>query len=176
MPDLVVTKDELGPMLASLRRRVGNMTPVMHILGNLIANQVKTGFRTGRDPYGKAWRPLRLRRGQPLRDTGRLMRSITYNVPSPTTVEIGTNVCYAVVHQTGAKVTAHGIAGKRSLCGYITTGAPMLAFKVGGRSFFAKSVTIPARKILPDGELPVAWRKSIVEAFNDYLGDAATGV
>jgi phage gpG-like protein len=46
------------------------------------------GLHSGRSPYGVQWAALKLRQGQPLRDKGSLMNSITWN-PHSNSVDVG---------------------------------------------------------------------------------------
>ena len=62
--------------------------------------QVKLGFRGSKAPNGAPWKPLKVRDGRPLRDTGRLGNSFTVKI-SGQLVTLGTNVVYARFHQFG---------------------------------------------------------------------------
>lgn len=115
---------------------------------------VTEGFQRGVSPDGQAWAPLRVRAGQPLRDTGRLATSLTVT-HAGLTFTVGTNVAYAGVHQQGATVT---VKNKRSL------------YSRKQRQFFGRSVTIPARPFLPTGTaLPSAWEARVHEAASEAL-------
>jgi len=65
-------------------------TKALGSIGRSLLTKIQLGFRTGSDPWGGAWKPLVLRKGQPLRNTGALQRSMTYKVEGDT-VKIGTN-------------------------------------------------------------------------------------
>lgn len=69
-------------------------------IGRTLATKVRLCFKLGVDPWGTTWAPLKYRKGQPLRDTGRLQRSIT-SVADSKGVSIGTNTVYARAHQFG---------------------------------------------------------------------------
>jgi phage gpG-like protein len=123
-------------------------------------HQVQESFVESRDPYGKPWAPLKSRTGSPLRDTGRFMNSFTAKW-SPDSFSVSTNFVGAAVHQYGATITPKN--------------AKMLAFKVRGAptksrprgrasSVFAKSVTIPARQIVPEGDVGPRWHDAIEDA------------
>jgi phage gpG-like protein len=65
-------------------------------------------FRTGRDPYGRQWKPSArsiAEGGQPLRSSGRLLQSFS-SQPNGTGFVIGTNVKYAAIHQYGGIIRA----------------------------------------------------------------------
>ncbi len=113
---------------------------------------VEQGFEAGRAPSGAPWAPVR-RGGQPLRDTGRLLASLTPRVTGGGFV-IETTVRYADVHQRGATIASKKKG--RSL------GTP----KAG---WFGVRVTIPARPFLPEDGLPGAWEVRLVEAASDAL-------
>jgi phage gpG-like protein len=113
---------------------------------------VEQGFEAGRAPSGAPWAPVR-RGGQPLRDTGRLLASLTPKVSSGGFV-IETAVAYADVHQRGATISSKKKG--RSL------GTP----KAG---WFGVRVTIPARPFLPEDSLPGPWEVRLGEAASDAI-------
>lgn len=131
-------------------------------LGNVLANRIRLCFRLGQSPWGVPWKPLNpnYRTGQPLRDTGRLQRSITSQVQGDA-VAVGTNVRYARTHQFGATILpkqAKHLA------------APTAA---GGLAFLKKA-TIPSRPFLPivagDVRLPPAWARSALAGMAKSMG------
>ena len=159
----------LNRRMRELTRRLGDITPVLNEIGDSVASDVRLSFVSGRSPYGEPWPPLRFRSGQPLRDTGRLMNSITYRV-GKNHVEIGTNVCYAPVHQYGATIKASPGQPGRNRCG-VRRGAPFLVFRgMGGETILAKEVRIPPRPFLPDERgLPPTMRRNVLNVINRYL-------
>jgi phage virion morphogenesis protein len=95
-----VTIDDGGvkETLNLIAQRVKNLKPAMKIIGKLVTASVKENFRAGGRP--EAWRPssaLRTLVGVP---QARLMPSIHYTAYNDS-VEIGTNVVYAAIHQFG---------------------------------------------------------------------------
>jgi phage gpG-like protein len=119
-------------------------------MGVAALKQLMDQFRDSRDPYGKPWAPLVLRKGKPLLDTGRMRASATL-VPLPHGFEIVIGASYAATHQYGKR----GIKPVR---------AKALSWKVRGSSkrFFAQSVDIPQRMMIPPGENPGPyWMKAI---------------
>lgn len=147
-------------VIAALNRLIqagGELAPVLAAIGRQVKTNVELGFVGGRDPYGRPWAALRARQGQPLRDTGRLMGSIDYRVSSDS-VEIGTNVRYAPLHQFGGTVEAKTPRG--------------LIFPVPGGWVRKRRVAIPARPFLPTDGLPDAWREDILSIIHDHLRDA----
>ncbi len=149
---------------------VGNTHDVLDTIGNVVANEVRQSFIRGESPYHEPWAPLKLRAGQPLRDTGRLMNSITYQVWAGY-VEVGTNVCYAPVHQFGATIKARPGQPGRNRCGR-RKGVPFLVFQGADRKpIFARQVTIPARPFLPDTRgFPATMRRKVITALSDMMG------
>lgn len=112
-----------------------------NLVGNVIVRGVKRTFERGQDPdTGEKWKPIKNRHGQPLRDLGRLMRSIHYEKTGDgfdTKVSVGTNLIYAATHQFG---DPHRVP----------VNAKRLVFQVMGVTVFAKKVSIPRRKYLPE--------------------------
>ena len=134
----------------------------LNALGGALANRIRLGFRLGQSPYGEAWKPINpaFRSGQPLRDTGRLQRSITHQVAGDS-VLVGTNVRYARTHQHGANIKAKN-ANRLAI-----------PLKAGGIAMPA-SVHIPARPFMPikgnEVVLPPAWAKSALNALAKSMG------
>lgn len=147
-------------VIAALNRLIqagSELAPVLAAIGRQVKTNVQLGFVAGRDPYGRPWAALRVRQGQPLRDTGRLMGSIDYRVAGDA-VEIGTNVRYAPTHQFGATIRAKRPRG--------------LIFPVPGGWVRKRQVTVPARPFFPSDVLPDPWREDILSIIHDYLRDA----
>lgn len=149
--------------LQKMKLQGADMSGALGAMGGAIANRIRLGFRLGRSPYGNPWKPINpaFRAGQPLRDTGRLQRSITSAVQGDSAL-VGTNVIYARTHQYGAKIKP--VKGKT------------LRFALAGGGFaFPRGVTIPARPFMPIGpgggvELPAAWSKSALTALSKAMG------
>lgn len=177
MLDIEIDDQSILSALSALAENVGD-GKALGTVANTIAEEIRLGFEDSTDPWGNPWKPLKFRSGQPLKDTGVLANSITHNITSATSAEVGTNICHAIVHQYGATVKADQPKGKQSLCGYVTKGAKHLAFSAGGSIIRAKQVTIPARPFMPirDGhaDLPEGWKGSILEALAGELGMDAT--
>ena len=152
--------------LQALIKAAGDPTPIYQTVGRTILNRIRLCFKLGIDPWGAPWAALKLRQGQPLRDTGRLNRSIVAN-PDKNGVTIGTNVMYAPTHQYGATISPKN--------------AKKLVFPgPGGRMIFAKKVTIPARPFMPLRKnhaavaLPPQWSADVTRAIRNYFINAAT--
>lgn len=74
--------------------------PLDEIGARFIA-RVRLGFRTSTDPYGNEWDQLKVREGQPLRDTGRLEKSFVHLANLNGQLRIGSNLIYASTHNEG---------------------------------------------------------------------------
>jgi phage virion morphogenesis protein len=129
-------------MLNELIKKMQDVTPVMSEIGEIIVTQTQDAFDDSKAPDGSAWKPS-LRGGQTLVNTARLRRSINYQT-GKNSVEVGTNVVYAAIHQFGGKTKAHVIRPKKGK-----------ALMWPGAAHPVKSVNhpgsdIPARPFLPD--------------------------
>jgi phage virion morphogenesis protein len=151
--------------LKALIAASGDLKPVFATVGRVIVNRIRLCFKLGIDPWGTPWAALKFRKGQPLRDTGRLQRSIVAN-PDKDGVTIGTNVKYARTHQFGATITPKS--------------AKRLVFPgAGGQLIFAKKVTVPSRPFMPlkkDQQavaLPPDWSTDMTRALRAYFKKAA---
>lgn len=151
----------LKAKLAALDAAVANPRPLYATIGRVLVNRIRLCFKLGVTPWGNPWAPLKIRKGQPLRDTGRLNRSITSRVDS-TGVTVGTNVAYAPVHQYGATI--------------VPKTKPSLVFPgPGGKPIFAKKVFVPPRSFMPlrpgveAAELPPDWSAHVEATVRDYL-------
>lgn len=146
--------------LKALEKATGNLAGAYAVIGARIVAKIRLCFRLGIDPWGSPWLALKLRKGQPLRDTRRLMSSVVAN-PDSSGVSIGTNLLYAPVHQFGATI--------------VPKKAKRLVFPgPNGQLIFAKKVVIPARPFMPikgDGtvDLPPKWRADVVGALRAYF-------
>jgi phage gpG-like protein len=140
-----------------------------NVIGAAALSELQMGFRASTDPYGRPWAPLKLRAGgKPLLDTGRLRSSFSYQ-PKRGGFTIGTNFIGANVHQYGATITPK--RGK------------FLRFKgkIHGRTrrttgfIFAKSVTIPRRQMVPEGNLGERWSKAFDGAAERFMSRIMRG-
>ena len=114
---------EVREALQKLQLGMTNLKPVMEEIGALLLAVTQLRFREQHGPDGRPWKPSHRamgqggnrsrkdgdRRGDTLRNTGRLHDSITYQADDRSVV-IGTNVVYAAVMQFGAKKGEFGSA------------------------------------------------------------------
>jgi len=112
MIDVEIDDQSTRDLINELKRRMGNLTPVMEAVGQIIQSGTQQRFVDQQAPDGTPWEALsqvtldrRRKAGkgaQILRDTGRLMNSISYRVNGDS-VSVFTNVIYAPTHQLGAQ-------------------------------------------------------------------------
>lgn len=149
-------------------------TRLLNALGRDLKESTRLRFTDGQAPDGSTWQPLspitrQLRRkgsGKPLSDTGRLKNSITMQVVG-NTIEVGTNVCYAPVHQFGAMIRAQPGNPGSNRCGQ-RKGARFLVFGNEKAGFARlKAVNIPARPFLG---ISAADRETIFDTIRRHLG------
>lgn len=98
---------EARELLNELKRRMADITPVLEAVGQVLQSGTQQRFIDQKAPDGTPWTALSAatiaRRGagaQILRDTGRLMNSISYKVTGES-VTVFTNVIYSGTHQVG---------------------------------------------------------------------------
>lgn len=162
--------------LKRLADATSDRRPALRAANRRLLTLVREGFRSGTDPWGEAWERLAMRSGQPLKDTGRLRNSFTGEATNDEAI-VGTNVCYAVVHQFGATVTAGAPSGN-NVCGYTPKGASYLTFPTPNGGFARKkSVEIPRRAMLPITEsgqatLPDDWADAVIEEIQNHIESA----
>lgn len=104
---------EVRAMFARIQRRLGDLTPAMKVIGQIVRTSVVRNFEKGGRPK---WKPLSrvtlaLRKGTKILSrrgmAGGLMGSI-HATPHKDRVVVGTNKIYAAVHQFGAKKGSFG--------------------------------------------------------------------
>lgn len=140
MVALAISLDDqlVGGQLSRLLAASSDLTPLMQDIGNLLEASAKMRIRDiNTAPDGTAWAPSQRASedgGKTLYQSGALEVSIT-NEAGPDQVEIGTNLVYASIHQTGGTIVPKN--GE----------ALMFALPGGGFATVA-SVTIPARPYL----------------------------
>lgn len=128
-----------GSVLEALGRLAldrADKTALLGLMGTEVAENTRLRFLDGVAPDGTPWVPsirARTQGGETMRDTGRLMNSITHAV-SGDSVEIGTNVPYALPLHFGATIRA--------------VNGPYLRFPVGGGWATVKEVELPARPFI----------------------------
>lgn len=155
-----------------------DLNPILNALGARLESNVRRGFETSTDPYGRPWPALTSRTGKPLVKTGaQLLGSISYQIDG-NSVEIGTNFPWAKTHQYGATIrptpgkfwqTEHTSAGKRGPKTHTATQPAKLVFMIGERLVFASQVTVPQREMFPTEGLPPDWEADANDAIAEVL-------
>lgn len=99
-----IDTSEVQKLAVRVAEHLGKRFVLQHAV-DLIQQSVKYNFTVGGRP--EKWAPLKYRKGQPLRDTGRLMNSISGQVVGDKGL-VTTNVVYAGTHNYGAKQGSYG--------------------------------------------------------------------
>ena len=99
MADITLATKDLNAIL-SVTAKLQQQRKLMSSLGRAVHADTMLNFKRGVEPDGTAWLPISHRQGQPLRDTGRLQRSISWQATDDKAT-IGTNVVYARAHNYG---------------------------------------------------------------------------
>lgn len=149
-------------MLDAIVQRMDDMTPAMREVGEIVVTQSAEAFENGGLP-GHRWKEssrVKESGGQTLINTSRLRNSINYRADRDS-VEVGTNVTYAAIHQLGGQTSPHVIRPKNGKALYW----PGAAHPV--KSVNHPGSKIPARPFLPD-EAGLDWEE-IEDALTRYL-------
>lgn len=139
MITLEFNRAQLGAAQAGLERlsrTLWDLWSTMDAIGAYLVSSAHRRFERQAGPDGKAWPQslrARIQGGWTLLDSGRLRASLTW-LAGRDTVEVGSNVIYAAIHQLGGTIRAKN--------------APNLRFKILGRWVSKPSVVIPARPFL----------------------------
>lgn len=114
MIDIHLDDREVRQALERLQRRLGDLTPVMEELGELLVERAKERFARSTDPAGRPWAPnkpstLARKKGKKplIGETGRLRDDIHYEAGRDHVI-VGSSREYAATHQFGAKKGAFG--------------------------------------------------------------------
>lgn len=143
-----ITDRSIVEALRKLRGAGEQTDNMLREIGSELRTLIHLGFDKQADPWGRPWKPIK-RPGQILRDTGRLLNSITYRIVGKDRVEVGTNVEYGVYHQFFT-------IRKSKKGGYKTMPA---------RPF----LPIRGRRDAPFADLPPEWERSILSIINEAV-------
>lgn len=108
---------EVERRLARLADQLGDLTPLMDILGMEIEVDIEANFEGEHSPAGIPWPRSRRAKetgGKTLTDTRILRGSMAHNA-GPRSVEVGTNVVYARRHDQGFSGTEQIASHKRTM-------------------------------------------------------------
>jgi phage gpG-like protein len=129
---------------------------------------IRDGFAASEDPYGKPWEPIKLRAGQPLRDSGGLQASWHPSDVSESGFRVSSGKAYAKFHQQGT-----GLYGPHKARIVPVKAKALNVPGLGPRASVAGS---PKRRMVPDrGRLPRKWREAYVEAAQEVLTELFEG-
>lgn len=145
---------------------------------SLIANlsqeartQIAFGFEQAKAPDGTPWAPLKRRKGIPLNDTGRLKNSWTVELR-----ENGftwtSNTAYAPPHQYGATIHQKARTNLHRKNGqFLARSLAMKRKRMATRVSFSPAGTfnLPARPMVPTGNLPPPWKNAFTRAAKSTL-------
>lgn len=170
--------------------------PAYDEMGQYIVSEITQEFRDGKGPDGEPWEASRRAAdggGKTLVDRGHLRDSYTSQVTADG-LAVGSNDKRARLHQFGGVVRP-----KRALYLSIplTPAAgeyssprqfpePLHVIETEKGAFLAtadgtpqyslrRSVTMPARPVLPEGDLPPAWREEVLDIVQAHLEGAFRG-
>lgn len=151
-----VKSDSVLEVLSRLTLDNDTKHELLDLIGINESENTRLRFHDQQGPDGTPWEPslrVKLNGGDTLRDTGRLMNSITHRTGSDQ-VEIGTNVLYAAMMHGGGTIRA--------------TGDGYLKFRVApGVWASKKSVTIPGRPFLGLDE--DGGEKEVIDLIDEFL-------
>lgn len=132
-----IKADDNSPIMAVLSRFADlDKNAMFDEIGQELVISTQFRFANQHDVEGNPWKQswrAKLQNGQTLRDTGRLMNSLTHNVMA-NGVEVGTDFAYAHVLQLGAHI--------------LPKTAKYLVFNVAGHWRKVSEVKIPPRPFL----------------------------
>ena len=113
--NLTVDDHELRDLFQELLRRMDDPRPALREVGEIVYESIQRNFEEGRAPDGTPWEPLapstareKASRGRNIDDIlidSRILMGSIHPEVHKDSVEWGTNVVYAAVHQFGADFT-----------------------------------------------------------------------
>lgn len=165
--------DRSAPLTRALNRlvRAGHSPrPMLKAMGEYLVRSTQDRFDAQESPEGQAWQPVQGSRWavkrilKILTESSRLRDSIIYRAGS-TTLEWGTNVIYAAIHQFGGKTSPSIIKAKRAKALYIPGIGPRKSVKHPGS-------VIPAR---PFVGISATDETELLHRIHDYYQAAVRG-
>lgn len=176
--EIKVDTKEVQEMLLKLHDRLGDLTPAMKVIGEIVRTSIVRNFEKQGRPGGwakltkatvkmrGASKPILRRQGF----AGGLMGSISAS-PGKDSVSVGTNKVYAAIHQFGAKKGAFGTI-------VVKVGAHNRRITSAfGKSIATKLVTVAEHEremAIPWGDIParpyMMIQEDDIEEIKDFLG------
>lgn len=167
--------------LASIGDRARNTRGMFELIGAALVTSTQHRFETGTAPDGSPWPPslrARAQGGKTLLETGRLMRSVTYQA-SDSGVEVGSNVVYAAIHQLGGEIKQGARKASVTFKRSKRTGELLPGFRKASKdtetrevSIGARTINMPARPFLGLDEDD---NRAIVTIVDDWIGGGENG-
>lgn len=132
--------------------------------------QIALGFEQAKAPDGTPWLPLKRRKGIPLNDTGRLKNSWTVELRENGFIWTS-NTAYAPPHQYGATIHQKARTNIHAKSGKFLSRAKASKRKGNTRVSFSPAGTygLPARPMVPIGNLPPPWKNAFERAAKSTL-------
>ena|SRR3990167_5410667 len=165
--------NELAQLIADVRAlgSDGFKTEVNRAVQEVVLKKVDEGFLKSQDPEGQSWEHLKVRKGMPLVDTGRLRNSWSRGVVNGSSAKIFSSAPYTATHQYGAKIQGPGVFPIMKSGFTSGTIAHSRNPEKAGRRDLAvwwvhyKEVNVPARQMVPESSIPSTW----IEAFRRVI-------
>jgi phage gpG-like protein len=129
-----ITRDDVSPAFNKLDAALHRLGPILEAVGLEIVSLTQRAFSDASLRVAP-WAPKRDGTPATLIKRGTLRRSVRITNIGDTTVTVGSDRVYAAIQQLGGTIEAP--AGKK------------LRFTIGGVTYFAQRVTIPARPFFP---------------------------
>lgn len=131
---------------------------------------IRDGIAEGVDPYGEKYEPLKLRDGQPLRDTGGL-QIWQRRFVGREGFAVSSTKAYAAYHQEGT-----GLFGpKKKKIQPVKKKALRFQPRGGAVHIVGAVKGTPQRRMVPDdGTLPTKWRARYIETARDVIAEHFT--
>jgi phage gpG-like protein len=132
---MTITQDTLSPAIRRAASRLADTTPLVEAMCLAILSFSQRAFSQSA-LRAAAWPNLADGSAARLRRSGQLWKGLHVADVGSRSGRVGVNAIYGAVHQFGAVIRPKQPGGR-------------LAFPMGGKTVFAKSVRIPARPFLP---------------------------
>lgn len=143
MASISITVDDkaLREWISKAKAKANDLTNAMSIASGIMERDIVEHFDQMKDSSGAAWpglsRNYKPTKGGMMQRSGHLRQSMVKSF-SRSNAQVSNGVVYAGIHNFGGTIPSRKVAPRT---------ASVLAWSVGGRTFFSKGHTIPATKI-----------------------------
>lgn len=167
---ITIYTDVVDEALRQVLAAAEDLAPVFKNIGEYQVGATKQRFRDEKDPDGQRWKDLNpiyaeTKKGpRILTGRTRTLSQIIYQMADSQSVEIGSNVIYARIHQEGGEIRAKNGGALVFSMGRAPDGR-----NSGEQVFKLKKVTIPRRSYLG---INAADQERIEEIVRDHFEDA----